>query len=271
MLRAKHSPLALGAGLVAGAGAILADMRYGFRMPLLRNMIRDFGLGPYVMHDSGLFVGARANRLPASFWAGVTAVAAIGAVLLLVHVAKRVRHVIRGRGHFGEGLLLALGLSYGLVICALETFDRYTLLPLAVALVLLSRTETERTRVRIEWWARAAAGIAVCGLAYFAIAGTRHYMDWNRARWRLLDHLTNELRISPDRIDGGFEFNAWHGYDPSVEAVDTAELPWYWVKDDEFVVCFTLLPGYRSIRTEPVPNPLFFRRDTLHLQERISE
>jgi len=36
----------------------------------------------------------------------------------------------------------------------------------------------------------------------FSIAAAHDYFVWNRARWKALNHLTSELKVSPLDIDG---------------------------------------------------------------------
>ena len=82
-------------------------------------------------------------------------------------------------------------------------------------------------------------------LAGFSIAGTRDYLAWNRARWTLLREIAAD-GTTPRRIDGGFEFNGWHLYDPAYVA--TPDKSWWWVERDEFVVAFGPIPGWEIVR-----------------------
>jgi hypothetical protein len=54
------------------------------------------------------------------------------------------------------------------------------------------------------------AMVGCAGLALVALAGTHEYLSWNRARWQVLNELTDTQRIAPAEIDGGLEFDGWH-------------------------------------------------------------
>ena len=78
------------------------------------------------------------------------------------------------------------------------------------------------------------------------MAGTRDYLTWNRVRWALLDEVLTSRLATPRQIDGGFEFNAWHLYDPSYVA--TPDKSWWWVDEDKFLVAFGPIPGWEVVR-----------------------
>ena len=53
------------------------------------------------------------------------------------------------------------------------------------------------------------------------IGATHDYLSWNRVRWQALHNLMQEPQISPNDIDGGFEFNGWYLYDYKYKKVLT--------------------------------------------------
>ena len=42
---------------------------------------------------------------------------------------------------------------------------------------------------------------------------TSDYFEYNRVKWKALNHLNNVLNIKTENIDGGMEFNAWFNYE----------------------------------------------------------
>ena len=56
-----------------------------------------------------------------------------------------------------------------------------------------------------------ASAVAVVLLSAFSACGLRDYFAWNRARWQALDDLVTS-GVPVNDIDGGFEFNRWHGH-----------------------------------------------------------
>ena len=61
------------------------------------------------------------------------------------------------------------------------------------------------------------------------------------------NYLTEDLNISYKEIDGGFEFNGWHGFDPHYKP--PKDKSWWWVYDDKYVITFGPLPGYTKMKT----------------------
>jgi len=81
----------------------------------------------------------------------------------------------------------------------------------------------------------------------FSLAATHDYLSWNRARWKALNHLVHEKHISPRSIDGGFEFNGWHNYDPQYRY--QAGKSWWWVHQDDYIISFGPITGYQKVET----------------------
>lgn len=77
---------------------------------------------------------------------------------------------------------------------------------------------------------------------FFSACGTRDYLTWNRARWALLKDLLESKRAKAEDIDGGFEFNGLHLYNPNYQ--QEPDKSWWWVNKDTFVVAFGTMPGY---------------------------
>lgn len=105
------------------------------------------------------------------------------------------------------------------------------------------------------------------------------FFEWQRARWVALEYLTGALRIPPDRIDGGFEFNGLHTDKhpiPYQEYAFTDEIieprtdrSWWWVGDPEYMVTFGRVPGYRVIGTFPYERWMPGRSDwAIHVLQR---
>jgi hypothetical protein len=103
-----------------------------------------------------------------------------------------------------------------------------------------------------------ATCVTSIAILYFSVCATHDYFDWNRARWTTLRELTQVWKLSPSKIDGGYEFNGSHTF-PGSPSREGGKSFW-WVQDDEYVVTFrSLLPGYRVIKeyhyTRWLPSP----------------
>ena len=226
----------LGGSLVLTILSAVAIQKYGLGMPLGRNLIYDFGVGPATLHGN--------EHLPqagAGFWWILTLLGlftcfvAIGTLMI---AAWERRHQIRRRP---DGLLLLLVPAIYLppLLTRSPCFDRYLLpiLPPLVALLLLLIRSSRRV-----FFPGRVLGIAVLALmGVFAIAGTRDYLEHHRCRWRVLNELT-ERGIDPTEIHGGFEFISTHARNNSMA------YNWHEMRGERFVVSLAKsLEGYRAI------------------------
>jgi hypothetical protein len=142
---------------------------------------------------------------------------------------------------FAALLLSALGS----LLQAHYYFDRYllVLVPLAAAALAASPRGLGTGP---------AFAVPALLLGVWGVAGTHDYMQWNRARWDLLQGL--EARgVDARRIDGGMEYNgdrlaAVLGTAPTDadarRGQPASRKSWWWVVDDEFVIAFSDLEGY---------------------------
>jgi hypothetical protein len=76
-------------------------------------------------------------------------------------------------------------------------------------------------------------------IAVFSIIATRDYLGWNQLRWDMANELV-EKGTDPQDIDGGHEYNGWHG----------TEFDKYGRWDPgkfEYVLSFTVVEGYEVV------------------------
>ena len=83
-------------------------------------------------------------------------------------------------------------------------------------------------------------------------AGTRDYLAWNRVRWKALNDLLADGKVTAADVDGGFEFNGWYLYDPAYQAEPGKS--WYWVNRDSYLLAFAEMPGRSAVREYPYPH-----------------
>jgi hypothetical protein len=79
-------------------------------------------------------------------------------------------------------------------------------------------------------------------LLYFSVVSTHDYLEINRSRKNATEYLLNK-NITANKIDGGFEFNAWYfagsrNYNPHHKG------RWWWVQDDEYIISPFVYDGY---------------------------
>lgn len=140
--------------------------------------------------------------------------------------------------------LTVIALFYLLIIMSQNLFNRYLLiiLPITIGLILFLNIKVIKSKFN-----KGLLIITIGIWGIYSIIQTHDLLSYERAHWRGLDYLTNELKISPKEIDGGFEFNAWHLYDFHYKKKPGKN--WWWVEDDKYVVSHGVIPGYRVIKT----------------------
>jgi len=222
-------------------------------MPFFGNVLLDIGLGATPLRDVYVLQLPHLPRAPREFWIAVTAVAITGSVMLVFRFFRTLgrRRVEWTSGdRFKRRFFLSACLLYFAPLAMHGFFGRYLIFYIPSFMML--RTIAERPeRPRIGKWSYIAATVLLIAYCAFSVGGTRDYLAWNRARWSALHFLTREAGISHKDIDGGFEFNGLYGYDPHFCATtgpDGKKRSWWWVRNDEYVISFGPIEGYKEVR-----------------------
>lgn len=227
-------------------------------LPSLPNVLTKFGLGPLTLRDTYIvYLNNRiAPQILTIFWNAITisAVAALTAVIYFVSVGFFQIFFKRGKikssaqtWEFSFFIVMVAVYFLILVFIAGTTliFDRYLLLflPLVILLIL---------NVKLEFlWPVPRRGVVLSRVlialfAGFSIASTHDYLEWNRARWKVLHNLIDVSKVHANQIDGGYEFNGWYLYDAKYKQKPGKS--WWWVEDDQYIVTSGPLPGYTELR-----------------------
>jgi 4-amino-4-deoxy-L-arabinose transferase-like glycosyltransferase len=248
--RERYARHALAQGLVVGAFVLATAVRLAIvpaLMPVHRNIIIPQGIGPVILRDSPVMNLPNLPPLPSGFWLAVTVLSLLGAALLLVHVVTSLlelpcqrRRNPSDRDDSASNFFLFAALTILAPLLLNGFFDRY-LVPVTVfgfGLVVLARED-------LAWrWQRGqylASILLLVGFAVFGIAGTRDYLESNRTRWRALDALLAQKGITPDQVDGGFEFNGWYKFKTFTNTN-------WWQVDDSYAITFGELKGFTVLQ-----------------------
>lgn len=199
------------------------------------NMVTPEGFGPKLLRDAYI-LHINTSGLPYMF---VIIMLVIGFTGGLLFVANVVKVVLVSGSRQQIFLIIAGGCYLCLSFLPITFFDRYLLFPIYAGLLLVCPLVNQlgkRTALMIP-----ALTIGAC----IAVFGTHDYLAWNRARWDALNCLTNEMKISPEQIDGGFEFNGWTFGSTKYPAQGKS---WWYVQDDEYLISFGDVPGYSAVK-----------------------
>lgn len=230
--------------------AVAVTLQANKIMPLLRNIVYDFGSGPPRLKD---VVALNDGHVPADaptwFWVVITVICVLLGGLLVQELLKSAERIVTvSLKPSAEDAFfvfaIAFSVLYVVVIIFAGFFDRFMLQLLPFILIIFSITFGDSRRPTYSRF-RVPAAVAACFvLLTFSVASTHDYHSWNDARWEALDRLAR-MGITPDVIDGGIEYNGMHFFDREFEHKDGKS--WWWVRDDLYAVTFRPLKGYEVI------------------------
>lgn len=235
----------------------VAVISKGFQIPITRNILSEFGLGPLTLRDGYIL-----NNLPVPealkiFWLIITSVSIVGAVLLILYLVFALKEILSCNDssyQINQKWLKALIISticiYYFPLGIGGFFDRYLifLVPFFMMLVAVY-TVNINLHEKFEYRLVCLAMIMLLFSGWFTIGATHDYLSWNRVRWQALENLMQESKISPNYIDGGYEFNGWYLY--SIKYKGKREKSWWWVDKDDYMVSFNAIDGYKEVKRYP--------------------
>jgi hypothetical protein len=250
-VRRMRSPgwLLFGAWQALLIGGVAIAWAHSRRMPYIPQFVGAGGLGPPDVR------GSRPRLFASPFFDWATIVCAAAALVAGLVLCGALRRSASRRAPAGLVLVVAVWQGIGVLPPSYHylrrgyALDRYLLplLPLAVCLVLWAARDLPVVRP--------AAWAVVAVFAVFAVAGTRDYLVFLDASWRMAEE-THASGVARDRIDAGAAWDGYHlytdGLDRGITRARTRDGPW-WVtfygkaSDSTYVVSRTPLPGYSVI------------------------
>ena len=247
-------------------------------MPTLDNVLYDTGTGPLTLQDTTYEHGEWKPLRFAGAWWFVTFLAVISGGILLGDFMKFGFDVLKNKCPAGptpcQGTFLILW-GASIVFSSWNPFlrsylDRY-ILPLTIVALIICAAASGGLKGR---FGTGVAGLTVLLLFVFSVGCAQDYLAWNRARWEAADFLLTERGISPNRIDGGFEFNGLLTSDEfrmthaSDDFSERGPLRW-WVIDNEYAISFLPREGYREMRRFPYTSWFGLHQGEIKVLQRI--
>lgn len=237
----------------------LASLIPAFDKTFWGNIFYNFGLGPCTLKDGQFFMNVSPRFENGTDWPVKTFFSLSGIALIVSILPYFFRKLKRSSPHFypaafAFGNIILYG---GFLMLDIKFFDRYffQLLPFLMVIILPFFTK-KLTRSRKLL---CALGFVIVG--GFSLLATHDYMSWNRARWNALNHLTENMKIPIDQIDGGFEFGGWHR--PVKERSYGGGRSWWWVKNDNWAVTFGEMERHEKVMEFPYQRYLPPRVDSI--------
>lgn len=218
-------------------------------LPLRPNILWKYGLGPATLKDVDYLELEHITFYPDSFWFLLTLIGLIGIYLIVLIAFKFIRKnsIRKSFEEYPEFYFVFFATILHLLLISIsDFFDRYVI-QLLPGIIFMISFSLKNKIIILNRYLKIAVIVIIFLIAIFSTIETRNYFAWNRCRWQAIDYLTNELKINPDKIDGGFEFNALQFYDPNY--IKKPYKSWWWVQDDEYIVSFGSLDGYSLLKS----------------------
>jgi 4-amino-4-deoxy-L-arabinose transferase-like glycosyltransferase len=253
-------------GIVAATTSAMA--MWGELMPLHGNILHKGGLGCCV---------DRVSQAPSYFWMLVTFIGVFGSILLITESLRSLICILPSRQKSGEEryvlafALLAIIIGFApLPFVGLGWngfYDRYLMIFLPfVMLMFVAASCTSTFTFRGRSITLFVSTATLIGTAAFSVAATHDYLAASRVRWAALQHLLAE-GISPERIDGGFEFGGLYLY--NIPYAHHEGECCYWKVNDDYIVSGFELKGYATLATYDIEHWLPWGRGKMIVQRRI--
>jgi hypothetical protein len=231
--------------IAATLGTLLITRRHA--MPLVGNILFDGGLNPVMIAGADVW-----PTFPFAVWLLITAVAVVVAAAVTSASGEAV--AVRERLGWPPRTQRAIVPIAAMLACSTapllvtNLFDRYLLVPLALAITLTAASVRRRSFDTGRLHPAALAVLAA--VAVFDIAAVHDTFAFNRARWAAVESLLAQ-GVAAEAIDGGREVNGWLSYRADRTYRDAG--PW-WAEKARPVALLSLTPQqlrFKSMATFP--------------------
>lgn len=228
--------------------------------PFVGNMFYHIGVGPIILTGYNTSEIQVVSTLAIIVWITFNFIGGISFIFALISIFNKVLTSDIKRPNLIFKSTILLSILYMTAICFSYANDRYLLYLLPFFLLLYVTSFNLRVRLKLF------SPIFIV-LLFFSIATTHDYFNINRARWKATDSLIQQAHISPNNIDGGFEFNAWYcfnlkNYNPN------HTYRWWWIIGDTYIITPALIDGYTVVNEVEYNSWISFSRKKIHVLKR---
>ena len=210
------------------------------------NYLNTGGMGPMTMkfgHDMML-------DFPEIILIPLRCIALAGAILLTAHFGKQFSELITSirtgnmKNITKTKLFVTLCIIGYLLLVSVPFFffDRYMLyfFPLMIIVLLPENGQLVNPKKSLK----IISGAVTFAFMAYSIIGTHDYFAMQRTRWDALHYLVDEQKISPHKIDGGYEFNGWYIGKRYPEQPGKS---WWYVDGDDYIISPVLEDWYDGV------------------------
>lgn len=239
-----------------------------FNVPCIENVLYNLGLGPIVLYDTFILkINLAHFEVSPIFWRWISCLGFFTSLILVFNIIVyyvvaiiRSRRGMNSRDGLLFQLLLYISIVYAFLLINVYMFDRYIIALIPLQLLMLTIAGKNQIHyMKNNYFIPITCLIGI--FVFFDMAATHDYMEWNNAKWKALNILTTDKKISPDEIDGGYEFNGIHNY--SSNYIKENNKSWWWVKDNKYVAAMGPIPGYEIFFAVPYSGWLTTGNDSI--------
>jgi len=237
-----------------------------------KNVFDTYGIGPFTLKGKDDMIHPNPD-FPHTLLLLFQIVAFVGAIMLLIHLGKILLDIIRAyrskdysKSLFEQLFILFYIIGYAVLMFVSDNFfDRYLLIFIALSAILIMAGIPDTIKIKLPVYITTC--IIIIGIGIFSAALTHDYISWNRSRWQASDYLTKDLKVSPHKMDGGYEFNGWTSGVWNQGSIDKGK-SWWYVDDDEYVVAFHNFEGYTIIKQYSYQNYVPYEMKNIYILHR---
>ena len=222
--------------------------------PLHGNIIFNLGMGPHILAE---YPESYPPYFSDSIWSILKLIGFIGGVNILLWLWFRFSQTLfflikkeQEKVNWSTAFSLTIaGIYFFFLMTNDYFFDRYYLMPLPF-LVLIIFPKNYNITFTFSKWMTIPAVFAFSVIAFFSISATKDNLSWNRTRWKATNFALNELNISIQNFNGGFEFNGWNRRGVPLPR-NWGNQNWWQKSEEQFTLSSQPLCGYETIKTFP--------------------
>lgn len=265
--RARRFRLAIYAGFLLTISYVC--LLWPMPIPFYGNILTQEGFGPFLLKDMYILALDHYPKLPTTVLFLATGLGLLGAATLLAVLADRAAALFfRGARDAEQTIFVfacAMTSAYSIVVTLFAGFyDRYLLINFLPLPALIFYGPSRRPGKALL--ATACAWLLI--MAWFSVSAQHDYLAWNRTKWDALGYLEREIHASPEMIDGGFEYNASHFFNPGFRPRPGKS--WWWVQDDKYLVAMAPVDGFKVLQAFPYVRTLHGDTGRIYVLERTT-
>jgi hypothetical protein len=198
----------------------------GHPLPFVGNIFHRFGIGPIIMTGFDTDTDVPLSAIETSVY---SIFSLAGAFVFSLSVFVIIKKSGSDKKNISGLFIILLFVFYLLPLCFSYANDRYLIVLLPFFFFAYVNSGYLQFNI-IKF------GLYFTLILSISVICTSDYLNVHKAKYQASSHLLNDLKISPQSIDGGFEFNGWYLGDPVKNYDPEHKGRWWWIDKDDYIV-----------------------------------